>query len=171
MNAQLSMPVVLELSLGRLFHFESGAHEDEHSPSVLDVVDVVREGELAPLVAVQGKWTVFDFWAPWCEACKVLDHELRELGPELAVRRVNIVDFDSPIALRELPGVSVLPRVRLVSPEGTVVFEESGEVEALLARIRENLSTTFACPMHPAQRSTTAGACSVCGMPLEQKRP
>lgn len=173
-NAQLSMPVVLELSIGRLFHFEDGKHEDdEHeepaSSAGMDVEDVVRNGELAQLVAAPGKWTVFDFWAPWCEACKVLDRELRELGPSVAIRRVNIVDFDSPIATRELPGVSVLPRIRLVDPSGAVVFEASGKVDRLLDAVREKLKVSYTCPMHPEERSAAPGACSVCGMPLKQR--
>ena len=63
-----------------------------------------------------GKWTIFDFWATWCEACVQLDDELRELAASddrIAIRRVNIVDFDSPIAKRELPDVSLLPRCSL----------------------------------------------------------
>ncbi len=168
-NAQLSMPVVLELSIGRLFHFERGGHEDAPGSNAADVEDVVRGGELAPLGPVAGKWTVFDFWAPWCDACKVLERELRELGPDVAIRRVNIVDFDSPIALRELPGVSVLPRLRLVSPAGVVVFEASGEVDGLMERVRDAVGASYACPMHPEQVSRTPGTCAVCGMALERR--
>lgn len=165
-NAQLSMPLVLELSVGHLFHLESGEHEEhDENAAPIDVEDVVKSGELAELEPVKGKWTVFDFWAPWCEACKVLDRELRELDG-VAIRRVNIVDFDSPIAKRELPGVSVLPRIRVVSPEGVMVFEESGEVDQLVDRVRESLKLKYFCPMHPSERSEAPGTCPVCQMPL-----
>jgi thioredoxin-like negative regulator of GroEL len=81
---------------------------------------------------------VFDFWASWCEACKVLDAQLRELAarqPGIAIRRVNIVDLDSPIARRELSGVSQLPHVRLVGPDGAIVYEASGAPEELVQAI------------------------------------
>jgi thiol-disulfide isomerase/thioredoxin len=141
-NAQLDMPVVLELGIGRLFHLEQGFDEPGKStgPSATnaDVLDVVQAGELVDLSPVVGKWTVFDFWAEWCEACKGLDAQLRRLAaqrPGLAVRRVNIVDFDSPIARRELPGVSALPHVRLVGAPGDIVYEASGSAEELLSEV------------------------------------
>ncbi len=176
-GAQFSMPVVVELSLGRLFHFESGQHEER--PAVEgDVREIVRAGEEAPLTGVPGKWTVFDFWAPWCEACGVLDHGLRAWvadDPGIALRRVNIVDFESPIALRELRGVEALPHVRLVSPGGEVVLEESGPADTVFARLRETIDRlrgdagkprTWTCPMHPEVRLPGSGTCPKCGMPL-----
>jgi thiol-disulfide isomerase/thioredoxin len=138
-GAQLDLPLVAEVSVGRLFHFEGGAHE-EAPASVADVEDVVMQGELAELEPVPGKWVVFDFWAPWCEACKVLGASLHDLAadrPRLAIRRVNIVDFESPIAQRELKGVTLLPHVRVIDPSGHVVFDESGPSDQLFARIRE----------------------------------
>ena len=136
-GAQLSIPLVVELSLGRLFHFEAGSDEEETLVRG-DIEDVVHAGEATALTSVPGKWTVFDFWAPWCEACKTLDSELRALASDdatLALRRVNIVDFDSPIALQELQGVSVLPHVRIVNPEGKTTWEGSGPPDELLRQI------------------------------------
>ena len=134
-GAQLEMPVVVTVSVGRLFHLESGEHgeheehEEEHAEHPADVADLVLAGEARPLVPVVGKWTVFDFWATWCESCGVLDARLRDLAhdrEDVAVRRVNIVDLDSPISKAELVGVTTLPRVRVVDPRGTVVYEASG---------------------------------------------
>lgn len=137
-NAQLDMPVVLEIGLGRLLHLERDASEHGPDDTRADVVDAVQAGELAELRPAAGKWTVFDFWAPWCEACKVVDAGLRALAakrPGVAVRRVNIVDFESPIARRELPGVSQLPHVRVVGLDGAVVYEASGPADELLRRV------------------------------------
>ena len=137
-NAQLDLPLVVQFGLGRLVHAEPGMRDDEPGGAAGDVLDLVQAGELAPLEPVPDKWTVFDFWAPWCEACKVLDARLRALAaqtPGLALRRVNIVDFDSPIARRELPGVSVLPHLRLQGPDKKRVLDESGEVDALLEKL------------------------------------
>ena len=83
-NAQLELPVVVELGIGRLFHLERG-FDEATAPSSAgggasgsvggnplagadrraagDVLDVVQNGELAPLEPAPGKWTVFDFWA------------------------------------------------------------------------------------------------------------
>ena len=176
-GGQLQMPVVLEVSVGRLFHLESGEHEDadegedEHAAPAGDVADLVHQGELAPLDGVEGKWTVFDFWAPWCEACKTLDKDLRALArgdARVAVRRVNIVDFESPIAVRELPGATVLPRVRLVSPDGQRVLEESGTPEELLQKLNQALGAgaSYRCPMHPHVVQPAPGRCPECGMAL-----
>ncbi len=171
-GAQLDLPVVLQLSIGRLLHLESTSHE-EAVGSGIDVVDAVSNGEAAALEPVPGKWTVFDFWAPWCEACKGLDARLRQLvteRPDVALRRINIVDFESPIARRELPGVEVLPHVRLVDPEGKTVFEQSGTADALFDVVQRLASTHFVCPMHPEVVADHAGSCPVCGMKLEVKR-
>jgi thiol-disulfide isomerase/thioredoxin len=139
-GAQLDLPLVAEVSVGRLFHFENGREESPPpSGGPADVEDLVARGEVVPLQGVAGKWTVFDFWAPWCEACKRLTSELARLAaedPRLAVRRVNIVDFDSPIAVKELPGVSVLPHIRVVAPDGRTAWEGSGTPDELLDQLR-----------------------------------
>ena len=142
-GAQLDLPVVLQLSIGRLFHFESSSHEEFEADQSGDVIDVVAAGEVAPLEGVPGKWTVIDFWAPWCEACNGLDAKLRELAAtrsDFAVRRVNIVDFDSPIARKELPGVELLPHLRLVAPNGRVAFDQGGPSADLLDAVMTTIS-------------------------------
>lgn len=140
-GAQLSLPLVAQLSVGKLFHFSPGEDDDEVATPELDVAELVTGGEERPLAGVPGKWTAIDFWAPWCEACHVLDAKLRALAARLplAVRRVNIVDFESPIARRELPSVSVLPHLRLLDPGGAIAFEASGTPAALEAAIEARL--------------------------------
>ncbi|MBX5481289.1 MAG: thioredoxin family protein [Myxococcaceae bacterium] len=148
-NAQLDLPVVVELSIGRLLHLEGGGAEghgrdvgEVATPIHGDVADLVTHGEAAPLPAALGKWTVIDFWAEWCEPCRVLDRELGELAasrPDVAIRRVNIVDFDSAIAKQELPGVEQIPHVRLIDPAGRVVWEATGSPDELLDEIRARI--------------------------------
>jgi thiol-disulfide isomerase/thioredoxin len=56
--------------------------------------------DLAPH-AVAGKVTVFDFYADWCGPCRMLDRQLREITStraDVAVRKLNIVDFNSTLA-------------------------------------------------------------------------
>jgi thiol-disulfide isomerase/thioredoxin len=92
---------------------------------------------------VKGAWTVFDFWAPWCDACRNVTAQLREIAAadrRVSVRRVNIVDFDSPIGRQELSGVSVLPYLRVVAPDGRVRMAQSGTPDELLGRLKELLA-------------------------------
>lgn len=137
-GAQLQQPLIVTLDVGTLLHLEDD-RVDAPLPVVgADVADLVTAGEAAPLTPVAGKWTAFDFWAPWCEACPRLERALRERAasrPGLAVRRVNVVDLDSPIARQALPGVTQLPHLRLVAPDGRVALDASGTPEALASQL------------------------------------
>lgn len=70
---------------------------------------------------VPGKHTVFDVYAEWCGPCRLVDARLRELVAErsdIAVRRLNVVDFDSPLAGELGPGFEALPYLVVFSPSG-----------------------------------------------------
>jgi thiol-disulfide isomerase/thioredoxin len=93
-------------------------------------------------VPVPGKITVFDFWATWCEPCKLVDHELAEIvrrhPDDLAVRKVNVVDVDSPASQKYL-GPLTLPHLVVFGRDGTQLWAHSrpplvliGEVESLV---------------------------------------
>lgn len=94
----------------------------EAYPAGADVVELNKEGAaVGPLdkLRVPGKFTVFDVYADWCGPCRDVDERLRKIvseRPDVAVRKLSVVDFDSPLAL-EL-GVDILPYVVVYTPEG-----------------------------------------------------
>lgn len=70
---------------------------------------------------VAGKHTVFDVYAEWCAPCRLVEARLRELvsqRPDIAVRRLNVVDFDSPLAGELGPDFQALPYLVVFSPSG-----------------------------------------------------
>jgi thiol-disulfide isomerase/thioredoxin len=77
-------------------------------------------GALEKLV-VPGKYTVFDAYADWCGPCRTVDGKLREIvatRPDVAVRKLNVVRFDSPLAKEFGARLTALPHVVVFSPSG-----------------------------------------------------
>ncbi len=87
-------------------------------------VTLSREGEaVGPLEKhrVTGKYTVFDIFADWCAPCRLVDARLREIAAErkdVAVRKLNVVDFESPLAGELGPDFETLPYVVVFAPDG-----------------------------------------------------
>jgi copper chaperone CopZ/thiol-disulfide isomerase/thioredoxin len=70
---------------------------------------------------VPGKHTVFDVYADWCGPCRLVDARLRELlgqRGDIAVRRLNVMNFDSPLASELGPRFEALPYLIVFSPSG-----------------------------------------------------
>lgn len=70
---------------------------------------------------VPGKHTVFDVFAEWCGPCRLVDARLREIvaqRSDVAVRRLNVVDFDTPLASELGPSFESLPYLVVFSPSG-----------------------------------------------------
>ena len=91
-------------------------------PAGADVLWLSRDGSAVgplPKLRAAAKYTVFDVYADWCGPCRDVDARLRAVVAErkdVAVRKLSVVDFDSPLA-KEL-GVEVLPFVVVFTPEG-----------------------------------------------------
>lgn len=113
-------------------------------PAGADVKTIVEGGvdvpDLAPHL-VLGKVTVVDFGAKWCEPCRELDEHL--LGvvaarPEVAYRKLDVGDWDTPLGQRYLKGVSALPYVLVFDKKGAKVDAISGldtkRVDAAIAK-------------------------------------
>ena len=95
-------------------------------PENADVAWLSKQGEDVPTLdaaAVKGKVTVFDFYAEWCAACRKVDgHVYKRLAggdAKLAYRKLNLVEWESPLAQRYVKDVPTLPYVIVYGPAGT----------------------------------------------------
>ncbi|MEE2779859.1 MAG: thioredoxin family protein, partial [Myxococcota bacterium] len=95
-------------------------------------VDILKH--LAP-----GKVTVVDFGASWCGPCRVVAGAMRDLAasrPDLALRTVDILDWDSPVAQRYLKDSPQLPHVLVFTPKGNQFSVLSGlKIQELISDI------------------------------------
>ena len=111
----------------------------------VDMIEIAKNGEAAPLTPVAGKITVFDFWATWCKPCKKLDKELIALAKKypnrIAIRKLNIIDWDSKATAKYLtPGKFNLPHLKVFDKTGKKRFEQSGDPAKLVKKLRELLT-------------------------------
>jgi thiol-disulfide isomerase/thioredoxin len=93
-------------------------------PPGADVKTVSADGRaVGPLarLRVPDKYTVFDLYADWCGPCRLVDRHLREIlatRSDIALRRLNVVDFESPLAREMGRDFDTLPYVVVFSPSG-----------------------------------------------------
>ena len=94
-------------------------------PPRADVQWLSKAGEDVPNLdvhAVKGKVTVFDFYADWCAACrKVEGHVYRKIADgdaHLAYRKMNLADWESPLAQRYVKDVPSLPYIVIHARDG-----------------------------------------------------
>lgn len=101
------------------------ATPSEHPVEAGDIA-VVSKGEPVDLKAhlVKGKYTVYDFYADWCPPCRALDvrlHELAAQNDNLAIRKIDIVDWTTPVVQQH--GIEGLPHMVLFDPAGKQLAE------------------------------------------------
>lgn len=106
--------------------------EAEFAPG-LDVAEVSEPGHAVELRdhLVAGKVTVFDFYAVWCKPCRKVDEHMQAVlaaHPDVALRKIDIVDWDSEAAKQHLASAPDLPYV--------VVFGRSGKQVAAISGLR-----------------------------------
>lgn len=97
-----------------------------------DLAEISHEGEDVPDLeahAVKGKVTLFDFYAVWCAPCRQVDaHLFPMLGQrkDLALRKLNVVSWETPLAARYLKDASGLPFIVIYGKDGKRVATVEG---------------------------------------------
>ena len=74
-----------------------------------------------------GNVTIVDFYADWCGPCKAVEPTIQQLAksdPEIAVRKIDIVNWASPVATQY--HVSTIPRVEIYGRKGELVGTVKG---------------------------------------------
>jgi len=93
-------------------------------PAGADVAWLSRDGSAVgplPKLRVADKYTVFDVYADWCGPCRSVDDHLREVvaaRKDVAVRKLNVVEFESPLAKELGSRLEALPYIVVFTPSG-----------------------------------------------------
>jgi thioredoxin 1 len=97
-----------------------------------DVISHGTEVDIAKHVAV-GKVTIVDFYADWCGPCRLVSPPLERLAQtdtEIALRKIDIVNWGSPVATQY--HVNTLPQVNVYNRKGELVGTVRGaDVESI----------------------------------------
>jgi len=109
-------------------------------PPEADVVVLTNHGAaVGPLERLRApdRTTIFDFYADWCIACRPMDAHVRDFlrtHRGVAVRKLNLARWDSPLARELGPGLTALPHLVVFTPDGRR-HEFDGDTWEQVARV------------------------------------
>ena len=116
----------------------------------MDVKWLSKKGERVDISKhiVKGKVTVFDFYAVWCGPCKDVDHVLFQqlkTHKDIALRKINVVDWDRPVAKQYMSNVSKLPFL--------IIYDKQGnKAKTIVGRELEEVKKTLSTLLKPSQK-------------------
>ncbi|MEX0325887.1 MAG: thioredoxin family protein [Puniceicoccaceae bacterium] len=89
---------------------------------------------------VPGRYTVVDFYADWCGPCKRIEPYLKDLAKDkrIAVRKVDIVNWESPVARQW--NLRSIPNMRVYDPNGRMLGEPTSNLNQIIAYINDSLA-------------------------------
>lgn len=124
-------------------------------------------GDEVALKSLRGKYVILDFWASWCVPCiKIATPKLKEIRKKYSRDKLEIVsvtldeDYNKyQNALRKLDtsfidvfdgkqivkdyGVTLIPQIILIHPDGTIVYNREEESDADLLKLENMLGNIF----------------------------
>ena len=106
-------------------------------PAGADVQWLSRDGSAVgplPKLRAAAKYTVFDVYADWCGPCRVVDERLRDIvgkRTDVAVRKLNVVDFESPLGKELGSRLEALPYLVVFTPSGKRIDIAGADMEKL----------------------------------------
>ncbi len=130
------MPISAALALAGLL-LSSKPGVPKGYPPGSDALILTENGHaVGPLekLRVKAKFTIFDVYADWCGPCNIVNRRLREIlkdRRDVAVRKLNVVDFQSPLGKELGPEFDSLPYLIVYAPDGTRTTIVGADLDAL----------------------------------------
>ena len=106
-------------------------------PEGADVQWLSRDGSAVgplPKLRAAAKYTVFDVYADWCGPCRTVDECLRDIvgkRTDVAVRKLNVVEFESPLGKELGSRLEALPYLVVFTPSGKRIDIAGADMEKL----------------------------------------